>query len=91
MDGLHKKIAAYMSRLATISIIREESFEVKTIIYLLVRHWHDGKKRTKEEEGELRVHFKNPAKIVYPLFIFLLPGGLFFLPFLTYWLHKPKG
>ncbi len=87
-----KKIAGYISRLTAINMefIGEITGEAKTIIYLLMRHWHDGKEWQTEEAGELRVHFKNAAKIVYPFFIFLLPGGLFLLPLVTYWLHKPK-
>ena len=92
IEGLHKKIAAYVSRLITINreFIGEETFEVKTIIHLLTGRWPNGKQWTKEEAGELRLHFKNAAKIVYAFFIFLLPGGLFFMPFVAEWLHKPK-
>ncbi len=86
-------MAAYLSGFSTINseLISEESSEVKTIINLLLRHLFNGKQWTNEEAEELRVHFKNAAKIVYPFFIFILPGGLFLLPFVTYWLHKPKG
>lgn len=92
MGGLYKRIAGYVSRLIAINreFIREETLEVKTIIHLLSRHRRNGKQWTKEEAGELRTHFKDAARIVYAFIIFLLPGGLFFLPFVAEWLHKPK-
>ncbi len=81
-----------MSRLIRVNreFIGEETFEVKTIVYLLMRHWHNGKRWSKTELGELTVHLKNAAKIGYAFFIFLLPGGMLLLPLLAEWLHKPK-
>ncbi len=88
-----RAVANYIRRLVAINreFIGEETFEVRSLLGLIGKRWYCGRQWTKEELKELKVHFLKAAKIVYAFIIFLLPGGLFLLPFVAEWLHKPKG
>ncbi len=71
--------------------IWEEACELKALLRLVREHWNTGKTWTRGEMKEFRVHLRNALKIVYALIIFLLPGGLFLLPFVAGWLHRSRG
>lgn len=70
--------------------IGEEADEVRALAHLIRERWNTGKQWTQGELKEVRMHLISALKIIYALIIFLLPGGLFLLPFVAGWFHRSK-
>ncbi len=93
MTGGKELVWNYFRKVVAVNreFIGEEAGEVKALAHLVMERWDTGKRWTQTELKEFRMHFKNAIKIIYALAIFLLPGGLFLLPFVAGWLHRSKG
>jgi hypothetical protein len=71
--------------------IVKEILEVKGLMHLLMKNKDAEERWTKDEKKEIRLHLKNISKAVPAMTVFLLPGGLFLLPFLVEILEKKEG
>lgn len=71
-------------------LILEQVLAVKGLMQLLMKQRNTGQKWTNEEKKGIRIYFKKISKIIPALFIFLLPGGFFLLPFLAEVLDRRK-
>ncbi len=58
---------------------------------LLMKERNTGERWTRKELREIRSHLRTMCKLVPALVVFLLPGGLFFLPVLAEALDRRRG
>lgn len=70
--------------------ILKEVVEVRGLMDLLMKNRNTNEKWTKEEIQEIKAHIKNISKLVPAAIVFLLPGGIFLLPFLAEVLDRRK-
>jgi hypothetical protein len=68
--------------------LREEAVEIALLFGLLRRRLRVHGRWTRQEIREMKIHFRKALKMVYPVAIILLPGGLLFLPLIAGALHK---
>ncbi len=66
----------------------EGAIEITLLFSLLLRRLRVHDRWTRQEIKEMKIHFKKALKMGYAVAIFLLPGGLLFLPLVAGSLHK---
>ena len=71
-------------------LILSHVLENKGLMRLLMKVRNTGEPWTPEERRELRSHLRSIARLVSILIVFLLPGGLLFLPILAEALDRRK-
>ncbi|MFZ2198237.1 MAG: hypothetical protein WAV13_10920 [Thermodesulfovibrionales bacterium] len=83
-------IAEYFKRLFLEGreFISEGAIEAALLFSLCLKCLRVRERFTLQEIREMRGHFKKVLNLVYAAAIFLLPGGLLILPFVTGALHK---
>ncbi len=72
------------------ALILHEVLQVRGLMQLLMKHHSTGQQWTANEKKQLYVHFKELAKAVPALFIFMLPFGAVLLPLLAMVLDRRK-
>ncbi len=65
------------------NLILSHVLALKGLMHLLMKVRNTGEPWTPEERREIRSHLWSISRLVPILIVFLLPGGLFFLPILT--------
>jgi hypothetical protein len=61
----------------------EEFLEIMLLLNILLGHLFVHNAWTSKEMAEMKFHLKNTLKILYPIAIFLLPGGLLLIPLVS--------
>jgi len=72
------------------ALILKEAVYIDGFMRLLMKRRNTGKKWTKDEMTQLKMHIKHLSLYVPALFIFLLPGGSLLLPVLAEILDRRK-
>ena len=85
-----RAIAGYFNGLflGSRQFLCEGAIDITSLFGLLLRRLRGRGRWTRQEIKEMQIHFKKALKMGYAVAIFLMPGGLLFLPLVASSLNK---